>query len=59
MENPDTATTLNNLASLYRSQGRNAEAEQLYMKALAIREKVLGPTHPDLANSFSHLASLY
>ena len=32
---------------LYESQGRYAEAEPLYKRALAIREKALGPEHPD------------
>ena len=38
---------LNNLAGLYLSQGRYAEAEPLYKRALAITEKALGPDHPD------------
>ena len=37
---------LNNLAELYRSQGRYAEAEPLYKRALAIEEKARGPEHP-------------
>ena len=46
-EHPDVATSLNNLAVLYRAQGRYAEAEPLYQRALKIREKALGPEHPD------------
>ena len=46
-EHPDVATSLNNLAQLYRSQGRYAEAEPLHQRALTIREKALGPEHPD------------
>ena len=42
---------LNNLAVLYRDQGRYAEAEPLYKRALAIREKALGPDHPDVGTS--------
>ena len=41
--------SLNNLAGLYDDQGRYAEAEPLYKRALAIREKALGPDHPDVA----------
>ncbi len=37
------ATNLNNLAELYRAQGRYAEGEALQKRALAIREKALGP----------------
>ena len=33
---PDTATSLNNLAALYESQGRYGEAEPLYLQALEI-----------------------
>jgi len=53
------ATVLNNLAWLYHSQGNYAAAEPLYQKSLAIREKVLGKNHPDVANSLNNLASLY
>ena len=42
-----------------RSQGRYADAEPLYQRALAIREKVLGPEHPDVATSLNNLAALY
>jgi hypothetical protein len=38
-----------NLASFY------AEAEPLYRQALAIREQVLGPGHPEVATSLSKL----
>ncbi len=40
------ATSLNNLATLYRSQGKDAQAEPLYPRALAIREKTLRPEDP-------------
>ena len=46
---PDLATAVNNLASNYRAEGRYADAELLYKRALAIREKTLGPDHPSLA----------
>ena len=38
--------------------GRYAEAEPLYKRALAIREKVLGPEHPDTADSLKSYAAL-
>jgi tetratricopeptide (TPR) repeat protein len=56
---PDTATSLNNLAYLYESMGRYAEAEPLYVRSLAIREEQLGANHPDTATSLNNLASLY
>ena len=52
------ATSLNNLAFLYWSQGKYAKAEPLYRRALAIREKALGPDHPDLAQSLENYAAL-
>ena len=45
-DHPDVATSLNNLAALYQSQGRYAEAEPLYKRALAIRRRRSGPTTP-------------
>ena len=51
--------SLNNLAALYSDQGRYAEAEPLYKRALAICEKALGPDHPDVGSSLNNLAALY
>ena len=58
-EHPDVATSLNNLAFLYRSQGLYDKAEPLYVRALEIREHVLGNQHPDFAASLTNLAILY
>src|SRR4051812_1121180 len=38
-DDPSVATSLNNLAVLYRRQGQYAAAEPLYKRALAINEK--------------------
>ena len=58
-DNPDTATSLNNLGVLLRFQGRYyGEAEELLRRALAIREAELGPNHPDTAISLNNLALL-
>ena len=46
-DHPGTATSLNNLAELYRAQGKYDLAEPLFKRALAINEKALGPDHPD------------
>ena len=40
------------------AQGKYTEAERL-QRSLAIREKVLGPEHPDVATALSNLAFLY
>lgn len=56
---PDVATSLNNLAELYRVQGYYAQAEPLYQRALAITENALGPDHPNVATILGNLATLY
>jgi tetratricopeptide (TPR) repeat protein len=48
----------NNLARLYSTLGDYNKAESLYLRALGIREKVLGSDHPDVAESLNNLASL-
>ena len=53
------ALALNNLATLYKSQGRYAEAEPLLKRALAIRERALGLDHPDVGLAHNNLAELY
>ncbi len=58
-DHPDVATTLNNLAEIYRNQGRYAEAEPLHKRSLEISEKAFGPDHPDVATSLNNLAELY
>ena len=52
-------TTLNNLAELYRDQGKYAEAEPLYKRSLVIVVKVLGPEHPGVATNLNNLGLLY
>jgi tetratricopeptide (TPR) repeat protein len=58
-EHPDIADRLNGLALLYDTQGKYAEAEPLYLRALAISEKVFGPEHPHVAPILNNLASIY
>ena len=53
------ASSLNNLANIYESQGRYRKAEPLYMQALELRKRLLGEEHPDVAQSLSNLACLY
>ena len=55
----DVATSLNNLAQLYDTQGDYAKAEPLYKRSLAILEKALGSDHPGVATSLNNLAALY
>ena len=56
---PDVATSLNNLALLYYTQGEYAKAEPLNKRALGIYEKALGPKYPEVATSLENLAKLY
>jgi tetratricopeptide (TPR) repeat protein len=58
-DHPDVGTDLNNLAVLYRVQGRYPDAEPLMKRALAIDEKALGPDHPDVGTDLNNLALLY
>jgi tetratricopeptide (TPR) repeat protein len=57
-DHPHTASSLNNLAELYRAQGKYEQAEPLFQRALAILEQQLGPDHPDTALSVWYLAVL-
>jgi tetratricopeptide (TPR) repeat protein len=53
------ATTLNNLAHAYWEQGKYAEAEPLFKRALAILEEKLGKNHPGVATTLNNLATVY
>jgi hypothetical protein len=48
------ARALNQQAIVLDEQGRYAEAEPIFARALAIREKALGPDHPDVAESLNN-----
>ncbi len=53
------ATALNNMGVICCAQGKMAEAESLLKKALEMKEKVLGPAHPEVAAILSNLAGVY
>ncbi|HEY9906476.1 MAG TPA: tetratricopeptide repeat protein, partial [Thermosynechococcaceae cyanobacterium] len=55
----DAATSCNDLALLYKSQGRYSEAEPFHLRSLSIREQYLGEDHPAIATSLNNLAALY
>jgi Flp pilus assembly protein TadD len=50
---------LNNLATLYRAQGRYSEAEALTRRVLTISEGELGHDHPIVGLALNNLALLY
>ena len=51
--------TVNNLAGVYESQGRYAEAEMLYKRVLRSQEQQLGSDHPSVLTTMHNLASVY
>ncbi len=53
------AEALADQGSKLEQQARYDEAIALTSEALAIREKALGPDHPDVAKSLNNLAALY
>ena len=42
-----------------QAQGKLDEATPLYLRALSVREKALGPNHPDVAQGCNNLGVLY
>ena len=55
---PEAAKLLNRAAFYLHERALFATAEPLYSRALAIREKLLGPEHLDVASSLNNLAGL-
>ncbi|MGH7232443.1 MAG: tetratricopeptide repeat protein, partial [Nitrospiraceae bacterium] len=53
---PELAVSLNNLAALYDSQGKYAEAEPLYQRAYTIMKARLGLNHPNTKTVLSNYA---
>ncbi|KAF4436977.1 hypothetical protein FACUT_6014 [Fusarium acutatum] len=58
-EHPDTLTSMANLASTYRNQGRWKEAEELEVAVLETRKRALGEEHPSTLTTMANLASTY
>ncbi|KAG4439420.1 hypothetical protein IFR05_005113 [Cadophora sp. M221] len=48
-----------NLGGLYSDQGKLAEAEAMYLRALEGKEKALGPDHTSTLDTVNNLGSLY
>ncbi len=51
-----TARSYNTLAGNLRAQGKHAEAQALYEKALAIWRKALGEAHPNTGRGYNNVA---
>merc|ERR1719445_2564185 len=57
--NVQTAKHYGNLGRLYQTMERFKEAEKMHLKAIQIKENLLGPDDYEVALSIGHLASLY
>lgn len=56
---PRRATCLNNLASVYRLEGKYDQAETSYQQALDILDRAFGSKHLAVATALNNLADLY
>ena len=54
----EVAKTYCNMAGLFEEQGDHDRALEYYRKALAIREKALGPDHPDTLDTVYNMGCL-
>ncbi len=55
-KHPSTLTSMNNLASTYRNQGRWTEAKQMEVQVMEMSRRVLGEEYPDTLGSMANLA---
>lgn len=55
----DQAAALSSAAAARRAAGDLSSAIDMQSRALEIRERVLGPDHPDVASTLTSLATLY
>ncbi|MEP7342897.1 MAG: CHAT domain-containing tetratricopeptide repeat protein [Acidobacteriota bacterium] len=58
-EHPEVALALNLLATVHRNKGDLAQAEPLYLRAVAMAEKTMTPGQADLAAIYIEVGSLY
>src|SRR4029453_1160639 len=58
-QHPLYATGLGYLGVLYDALNRPSESESLFKRALAIKEKSLGPDHTEVADALHGLAECY
>jgi tetratricopeptide (TPR) repeat protein len=56
---PKATRMMNRLATWRANRAEHSEAESLFKRSLAIREKALAPEHPGVATSLNNLALLY
>eukprot|EP01042_Synura_sphagnicola_P000244 gene244-252_t len=58
-DHPDTLTSMNSLAVLYKSKKDYDSALPLYLWCLHMRKQKLGEDHPDTLDTMNNLAGLY
>ncbi|MEE9554739.1 MAG: tetratricopeptide repeat protein [candidate division Zixibacteria bacterium] len=58
-DHQNVATTLNNLALLYKFIGRFKEAESMYERSIKLYKNRLDPYHSDLATALNNLAGVF
>ena len=58
-DHPFTLTSMANLASTYRNQGRWDAAGELEVQVMETSKKKLGADHPDTLSSIANLALTY
>jgi tetratricopeptide (TPR) repeat protein len=58
-DDPETLTTMNNLATAYRNAGQPDRALPLFQQVLVKYQETLGPDHPDTLISLNNLAVAY
>jgi hypothetical protein len=56
VDHPSTLTSMANLASTYRNQGRWDDAEKLEVQVMETSKTKLGVDHPDTLTSMANLA---
>lgn len=58
-DHTQVAISINNLAAMYKAQGKFNDAEPLYRDAMAIWEKVFGKESFEVGSSLNNLGDLY
>ncbi|KAI9889405.1 MAG: hypothetical protein M1814_005341 [Vezdaea aestivalis] len=59
IDNVSNMDAFHSLGKLYRNQGKLAEAEAMYQRALKGKEKALGPDHTSTLDTVNNLGALY
>jgi tetratricopeptide (TPR) repeat protein len=58
-DHPDTLSTMNNLARVYKARGRYEDAETLYQRVLQARRRTLAADHSQTLTTMNDLGALY